>query len=84
MGGRDHQKGQGGGAWGGKGGLKGGGGGLAGTPLLPGSPYGPRRRRAKHFEASILLAPKAPKQNFGCQTQTLEGEEGGLGGEGGV
>ena len=31
-----------------------------------------------------LLAPKAPKQNFGCQPQTLEGEEGGSrrGGEG--
>ena len=57
----------------------GGGGGLAGTPLLLGSPYGPRRRRAKIFEASILLAPKAPKQNFGCQSQTLEGEEEGGG-----
>ena len=57
--------------------LKGGGGGLAGTPLLPGSPYGPRRRRAESFEASIVLAPKAPKQNSGCQPQTLEGEEGG-------
>ena len=31
----------------GRGGLKGGGGGVAGTPLLPGSPYGPRQRRAK-------------------------------------
>ena len=28
----------------------------------------------KNSEASILLAPKAPKQNFGCQPQTLEGE----------
>ena len=28
-----------------------GGGGLAGTPLLAGSLYGPRRRRAQHFEA---------------------------------
>ena len=27
----------------------GGGGGGAGTPLLPGSPYGPRRRRAENF-----------------------------------
>ena len=54
-----------------------------GPPLLPGSPCGPRRRRAKHFEASILLAPKALKQNFGCQPQTLEGEGGGgLGGPG--
>ena len=32
--------------------------------------------------ASMLLAPKAPKQNFGCQPPTLEGEEGG-GGPGG-
>ena len=53
-------------------------------PLLPGSPYGPRRRRAKDFEASILLGPKGPKQNFGCQPQTLEGEEGGGGGPGGA
>ena len=29
----------------------GGGGGLAGTPLLPGSPNGPCRRRAANFEA---------------------------------
>ena len=58
-------------------------GGLAGTPLLPGSPYGPRRRQAKIFEASILWAPKAPKQNFGCQPQTLEGEEGWGGSRGG-
>ena len=34
---------------------------------------------AKTFEASILLAQKAPKQNFGCQPQTLEGEERGGG-----
>ena len=34
----------------GRGGLKGEGeGGLAGTPLLPGSPDGPRHRRAKKF-----------------------------------
>ena len=56
--------------------------GLAGTPLLPESPYGTRRRGAEHFEASILLAPKAPKQNFGCQPQTLEAEEWGGGGLG--
>ena len=54
-------------------------GGWLGPPLLPGSPYGPRQRRAETFEASILLAPKAPKQNFGCQPQTLEGEGGGGG-----
>ena len=30
-----------------------------------------------NFEAEILLAPKAPKQNFGYQPQTLEGEGGG-------
>ena len=56
---------------------RGGKGGLAGTPLLLGSPYGPRRRRAGNFEASVLLAPKAPKQNVGCQPQTLEGGGGG-------
>ena len=44
-----------------------GGGVWLGPPLLPGSPYGPRRRRAGDFEASILLAPKEPKQSFGCQ-----------------
>ena len=49
------------------------GGGVAGTPLLLGSPCG-----------LCLSAPKAPKQNFGCQPQTLEGEEGGLGGGGGL
>ena len=63
------------------GGIQSGKGGVRGfgwdPPLLPGSPYGPRRRRAKDFEASILLAPKGPKQKFGCQPQTLEGEEGG-------
>ena len=31
----------------------------------------------------ILLAPKAPKQNFGCQPQTLEGDEVGGGVQGG-
>ena len=47
--------------------VEGGGGGSAGTLLLLGVP-------AK--EAQILLAPKAPKQNFGCLPQTLEGEGG--------
>ena len=28
----------------------------------------------------MLLGPKAPKQKFGCQPQTLEREEGGPGG----
>ena len=67
-----------------KGCIRGGGGseggkrgGVGWDPLLPGSPCGPRRRRAKLFEAEILLAPKAPKQNFGCQPQTFEGEEEG-------
>ena len=37
---------------GGGGGSDGGGGGAwLGTPVLPGSPYGPRRRRAENFEA---------------------------------
>ena len=35
-----------------------------------------------NFEASILLVPKAPEQNLGCQPQTLEGEEGGVRGAG--
>ena len=56
---------------------RGGGGVWLGPPLLPGSPYGPHRRRAEIFEASIPWAPKVPKQNFGCQPQTLEAEEGG-------
>ena len=61
------------------GGLKrGGGAGWLGPPLLPGSPCGPRRRRAKTFEAQILLAPKAPKQKFGCPPQTLERKGGGV------
>ena len=34
------------------------------------------------FEAQILLAPKAPKQNVGCQPRTLEGEGGSRGGGG--
>ena len=63
-----------------RGGEGGWGGVWLGPPLLPGSPHGPRRRGAKKFEASILLAPNAPKQNSGCQPQTLEGEEGGPGG----
>ena len=67
----------------GQGGTERGGGGLAGTPLLPGSPSGPRRRGANFVEASILLAPKAWKQNVGCQPQTLEGDEGGGWGSGG-
>ena len=47
LGGVWHKK-KGGGSEGGGG----GGDGLAGTPLLPGSPYGPRRRRAENFEKS--------------------------------
>ena len=38
-------------------------------------------------KAQIFLVPKAPKQNFGYQPQTFEGEEGGVEvrpGEGGV
>ena len=61
----------GGGEWGGVKGV------WLGPPLLPGSPCGPRRRRAETFEASILLTPKAPQQTLGCQPQTLEGEGGG-------
>ena len=57
-----------------------GGGGLAGPPLLPGSPYGPRRRRAEHFEAYILLAPKAPNGSL----KHWKGRRGGGGSRGGV
>ena len=59
---------------GGRGGLKGGG---RGVWLGPPSSLGPPMAPAENFEAYILLTPKAPKQNFGCQHQTLEGEEGG-------
>ena len=41
--------------------------------------WSPPKAGQKFLEAEILLAPKAPKQNFGCQPQTLEGEEGGGG-----
>ena len=44
------------------------------TPHLRESPYVPAKGGQKIFKASILLAPKAPKQNFGCQPQTLEGD----------
>ena len=47
------------------------------------SPYGPRPKAGPKILASILSAPKAPKQNVGCQPQTLEGGGGG-GGEGGL
>ena len=70
---------EGGGGRGG-GGLKGGargGGGSAGSP----PPMVPAEGRPKNFEASILLALKVPRQNCGCQPQTLQEEEGG--GQGG-
>ena len=57
------------------GGLKGGG-----IGRDPPSSQGPPKAGPAIFEASILLAPKAPKQNFGCQPPTFEGEEGGPGG----
>ena len=37
----------------------------------------------KDFEALILLAPKAPKQNFGCQPHIGRGGGRGEGGPGG-
>ena len=57
------------------GGLKGGGGWLV-PPSSQGPPMVPAEGGPKTFEASILLAPKAPKQKFGSQPQTLEGEGG--------
>ena len=65
------------------GGSEGGGGG-GWDPTPPRVPLWSPRRRANIFSAEILLAPKAPKQNFGCQPQTLEGEMGGGGGPGGL
>ena len=55
---------------------RGGGGGLAGTPSSSGPPMVPTEGGPKILK--LLLAPKAPKQNFGCQPQTLEGEGGGV------
>ena len=38
----------------------------------------PKRQQLASVCLSIVrLAPKVPKQNVGCQPQTLEGEEGG-------
>ena len=66
------------------GGSEGGGGGVWLEPPSSQGPPMPRRGQAENIEASILLAPKAPKQNVGCQSQTLEGEEGeGRGVQGG-
>ena len=68
----------------GGGGLKGGERGVwLGPPSSLGPPMVPAEGGPKVFEASILLALKAPKQKFGCQPQTLEGEE-GWGVQGGV
>ena len=49
---------------------------MAGTPLLPGSPNGPRRRRGTIFK---LKSSWRRSKNFSCQPQILEGEEGGGG-----
>ena len=71
-------------------GSEGEGGGSAGPPSSYGPPVVPSEGGPKIFEASILLAPKVPKQTFGCQPQTLQEEEGGgegvqgEGGRGGV
>ena len=70
------------------GGLNGwGSGGLAGTLLLPGSPYGPRRMRRKIFGSWNPLGTEGAKAKkkkrkifFGCQPRTLEWEERGGGG----
>ena len=57
---------------------KGGRGFWLGTPSSFGPPVVPAEGGLKTFEAEILLALKAPKQNFGCQPQTLEGGEEGV------
>ena len=54
----------------------GGEGGLAGTHPPPRVPLWSPPKVGQTFEASILLALKAPKQNFVCQPQTLEWEGG--------
>ena len=60
---------------------RGRGGGVGWDPPPPRVPlWSPLKAGQK---ASILLALKAPKQNFGCQPQTLAGEEGGGGSRGG-
>ena len=59
--------------------LEGGGGeGVCGwdPPSSQRPPMAPAEGGAEHFEAEILLAPKAPKENCGCQPQTSEGEGG--------
>ena len=52
-----------------------------GHPSSQGPPMVPAE--GENLEASILLAPKAPKQHFGCQPQTLEGQGRGVQGGGG-
>ena len=65
------------------GGSRGGRGVWLGPPSSEGRPTAPAEGGPRIIEASILLAPKAPTQHFGCQPQTLEGEEEGGGGQGG-
>ena len=64
---------------GGGGGSEAGEGGLAGTPPPPRVPLWSPPEAGQKFEAQILLAPKAPKQNFGCQASKM-GKGGGGGG----
>ena len=52
-------------------------GGFGGGPPPPRAPLWSPPKAGQNFGAQILLAPKAPKQKFGCQPQTLEGEGGG-------
>ena len=62
--------------------LEGGGGGLTGTPLLPGSPYGPRRRRAENFLSVNPLGTKGAEAKFWLPASNIG--RGGGGVQGGV
>ena len=55
-----------------------------GQPSSQGSPTVSAKGRPKKTVSLDRLGAEVPKQNFGCQPQTLEGEEGGSRGGGGV
>ena len=61
-----------------------GGGGGAGTPLLPASPYGPRRRQAKKFSSLNPLGIEGAEAQFWLSASNIgRGGGGGLVGGGG-